>query len=100
VPDSFLARLRARVNRGSSWVADLLPGRRIDAALLDELETRLLAADVGVEATETILADLHRRVARSSPMRPLSRPRSRTRYSPFSSPSSDRSRSTVLRGPS
>jgi fused signal recognition particle receptor len=60
----FLARLRARVNRGASWVADLLPGRRIDEALLEELETRLLAADVGVEATQELLADLHRRVER------------------------------------
>ena len=61
----FLARLRARVNRGASWVADLLPGRRIDDALLEELETRLLAADVGVEATTAVLAELHRAVARS-----------------------------------
>ncbi|HTL50743.1 MAG TPA: signal recognition particle-docking protein FtsY [Steroidobacteraceae bacterium] len=61
----FLARLRARVNRGTSWVADLLPGRRIDDALLEELETRLLAADVGIEATESILAELHRKVARA-----------------------------------
>lgn len=60
----FLARLRARVNRGASWVADLLPGRKIDEALLEELESRLLAADVGVEATESILADLHRQVER------------------------------------
>jgi len=60
----FLARLRARVNRGASWVADLLPGRRIDEALLEELETRLLAADLGVEATEELLSDLHRKVAR------------------------------------
>src|SRR5262245_2883492 len=42
-----------------------MPGRRIDATLLEELETRLLAADVGVEATETILGDLHRKVARA-----------------------------------
>ena len=34
----FFARLRARVNRGAAFVADLLPGRRIDAELLDELE--------------------------------------------------------------
>jgi len=61
----FLARLRARVNKGASWVADLLPGRRIDAELLDELETRLLEADVGVEATTEILAELHRKVARA-----------------------------------
>ena len=61
----FLARLRARVNRGNSWVADLLPGRRIDAALLEELETKLLSADVGVDATESILSDLHAKVARA-----------------------------------
>lgn len=60
----FLARLRARVNRGASWVADLLPGGKIDDALLEELETRLLAADIGVEATESVLADLHRQVER------------------------------------
>jgi fused signal recognition particle receptor len=61
----FLARLRARVNRGTSWVADLLPGRRVDSALLEELESRLLAADVGVEATESILSGLHEKVARA-----------------------------------
>ncbi len=66
MPDSgFLARLRARVNRGTSWVADLLPGRRIDDALLEELETQLLSADVGVDATESILSDLHAKVARA-----------------------------------
>jgi fused signal recognition particle receptor len=61
----FLARLTARVNRGASWALDLLPGRRIDAALLEELETRLLAADVGVDATAAILGELHRMVARA-----------------------------------
>jgi fused signal recognition particle receptor len=63
--DGFLARLRARVNRGASWALDLLPGRRIDAALLEELETRLLTADVGVAATETILTGLRQKVARA-----------------------------------
>jgi len=62
---NFFARLRARVNRGAAFVANLLPGRRIDAELLDELETRLLEADVGVEATQEILADLHKKVARA-----------------------------------
>ena len=60
----FFARLRAKVNRGTSWVGDLLPGRKIDDELLEELETRLLSADVGVDATQSILADLHRQVAR------------------------------------
>ena len=60
----FFARLRTQVNRGTSWLGDLLPGRKIDDQLLEELELRLLAADVGVEATEAILAELHRKVAR------------------------------------
>jgi len=64
-PGGFLARLRARVNRGASWVADLLPGRVIDAALLEDLESRLLSADIGVEATEAILSGLHRQVSRN-----------------------------------
>lgn len=64
----FLGRLRARLNRGDSWLSydlgNLLRGREIDAAALDELETRLLTADVGVEATQHILAGLNKRVAR------------------------------------
>ncbi|WP_207888755.1 signal recognition particle receptor subunit alpha, partial [Pseudomonas sp. 30_B] len=35
-----------------------------DDDLLDELETRLLTADVGVEATTTIVQNLTKRVAR------------------------------------
>jgi len=64
----FLARLRKRLNSGAGWLAydlgQLVPGRQIDAEMLDELETRLLTSDVGVEATETILEDLRKRVAR------------------------------------
>jgi fused signal recognition particle receptor len=64
----FFRRLRKALNRGDSWLtydlADLFRGRQIDAQILDELETRLISADVGVEATERILADLRRRVGR------------------------------------
>ncbi|HEY2417949.1 MAG TPA: signal recognition particle-docking protein FtsY [Steroidobacteraceae bacterium] len=64
----FLGRLRARLNRGGASIArdlrGLFRGRKIDAAVLEELESRLLTADVGVEATNDILADLNRRVAR------------------------------------
>ena len=64
----FVARLRSRLNRGNSWLsydlAELFRGRQIDAAILDELETRLITADVGVEATERILGRLRTRVAR------------------------------------
>ena len=61
----FLARLRAKVNRGAFWLGDLVPGRKIDDALLEELETRLLVADIGVETTTAVLTDLRRAVARS-----------------------------------
>jgi len=64
----FVARLRQRLNRGDSWLTrdlgELVRGRRIDAAILEELETRLLTADVGVEASARILEDLRARVAR------------------------------------
>jgi len=64
----FFSRLRARLNRGDSWLtydlANLLPGRAIDAGVLEELETRLLTADVGIEATEAILGALRDKVAR------------------------------------
>ena len=64
----FFTRLRAKLNRGPAWlttdITELLPGRKIDAEILDELETRLITADVGVEATRQILEELRRRVAR------------------------------------
>jgi fused signal recognition particle receptor len=64
----FFTRLRARLNRGDSFltrdIGELFRGRQIDAEALEELETRLLTADAGVEATEHILAGLQKRVAR------------------------------------
>jgi fused signal recognition particle receptor len=64
----LITRLRAKLNRGNSWLtydlANLLPGGRIDDDVLDELETRLIAADVGIETTERILGSLRRRVQR------------------------------------
>ena len=64
----FFKRLRAKLNQGPAWlttdIVELLPGRKIDAEILDDLETRLITADVGVEATTRILEELRRRVAR------------------------------------
>jgi fused signal recognition particle receptor len=64
----FIKRLRAKLNQGNSWLsydlADLLPGRAIDAQALEELETRLLTADVGVEATAAILERLRSKLER------------------------------------
>jgi fused signal recognition particle receptor len=65
----FFKRLRAKLNQGPAWLTtdlgELLPGRKIDAEILDELETRLITADVGTEATGQILKELRKRVARN-----------------------------------
>jgi fused signal recognition particle receptor len=64
----FFKRLRAKLNQGPAWltadITELLPGRKIDAGILDDLETRLITADVGAEATRRILDELRKRVAR------------------------------------
>jgi fused signal recognition particle receptor len=64
----FFKRLRAKINVGPAWltsdIKELLPGRKIDAEILDELEARLITADVGMEATSRILEELRRKVAR------------------------------------
>ncbi|MBT8085660.1 MAG: signal recognition particle-docking protein FtsY [Woeseia sp.] len=65
---SFVKRLRARLNRGDSWLtydlANLVPGGKIDEDVIDELESRLVMADVGVDTAMRIVADLHRQLAR------------------------------------
>lgn len=64
----FIERLRARLNRGDSWLqselANLVPGGRIDDEVLEELESRLVMADVGVETSEKIVATLRSRLQR------------------------------------
>jgi fused signal recognition particle receptor len=66
--EGFVKRLRSRLNSGNSWLtydlANLIPGGRIDDDVLDELESRLVMADVGVEATERIVEQLRKRLAR------------------------------------
>jgi fused signal recognition particle receptor len=57
-----LATTRAVLNTN---VGDLIRGyKRIDADLLEELETQLLTADVGVDATSRIIGDISERVKR------------------------------------
>ena len=66
--EGFLKRLRARINKGDNWLtydlANLVPGGEIDEDVLDELESLLVMADVGVETTELIIADLRKSLAR------------------------------------
>ena len=65
----LLGRLRTALRRTrenlASGLADLFSrGRKIDAGLIDEVEETLLGADVGVELTDRIVADLHDRLKR------------------------------------
>lgn len=64
----FFSRLRGRLNSGDSFLTrdmgELLPGGQIDEDTLDELEIRLLLADVGVEATHAIIDALSDKVNR------------------------------------
>lgn len=64
----FLGRLRERLSRSANRLAGdfagLFRGRRIDAELLDELEARLIGADVGLAATQAILEHLRSKLAR------------------------------------
>ena len=66
--EGFIKRLRARLNRGDSWLtydlANLAPGGKIDQDSLEELEALLVMADVGIETTERIVSDLQGRLAR------------------------------------
>lgn len=66
--EGFIRRLRARINRGDSWLtydlANLAPGGKIDEDVLEELESLLVMADVGVETTERIIGDLQKKLAR------------------------------------
>ncbi|MBH9349645.1 signal recognition particle-docking protein FtsY [Pseudomonas aeruginosa] len=65
----FFARLRQGLSKTSASIgegmASLFLGRKeIDDDLLDDIETRLLTADGGVEATTLIVQNLTKRVAR------------------------------------
>ena len=66
--EGFVKRLRARLNRGDSWLTydlvKLAPGGKIDETVLEDLETGLITADVGVDATLQIISDLEKRLAR------------------------------------
>jgi len=66
---SFFARLKQGLSKTSAslgeGMASLFLGKKvIDDDLLDEIETRLLTADVGVEATTAIIKSLTQKVAR------------------------------------
>jgi fused signal recognition particle receptor len=62
----MLSRLRARLNRGDSWLTydlgRLVAGDGLAEGAIEELETRLLSADAGIEATGFLAERLRLRV--------------------------------------
>ncbi len=65
--DKLKAGLSASRERLSGAVTHALRRRTLDAEALDELESALLAADVGVDATAFLIADLTSRYKRAGP---------------------------------
>lgn len=65
---AFFSRLKERLSktRGGLFggLGDLLRRRQIDDEILEELETRLLMADVGMSATRSVIDHLSSRVSR------------------------------------
>ena len=55
---------KSRKNLADGMVNILIGGKEIDDELLEEVEEQLLVADIGVEATKTIIANLTERTAR------------------------------------
>ena len=59
---NWLARLKTGLSKTSSNLTTLFVGARIDDDLYDELESALLMADAGNDATQFLLSELKRRV--------------------------------------
>jgi fused signal recognition particle receptor len=63
---SWAARLKAGLARTrevlNTDVGELLSRRKIDESLFDELESALLSADCGVDATQSLIEELRKRV--------------------------------------
>jgi len=65
----MFARLKARLSKTRAGLTDGLAGllrgkKTIDADLLEQIETLLLSADVGVDATQGIIDDITARISR------------------------------------
>ena len=59
---SWFSRLKSGLAKTGQSISTIFVGVKVDEALFDELETALIMADTGVEATEQILAKLRARV--------------------------------------
>ena len=61
-----MRRSLSRTRSALKGLGTMLLGRQLDASVIDDIERHLLQADVGLAATETIVADLRKRVLAES----------------------------------
>ena len=67
----WLNRLQSGLRKTSSNISSVFTGAQIDEALYEDLETALLLADAGVQATAHLLADVRQRVAAGGMTHPV-----------------------------
>lgn len=63
---SWLSRLKQGLSRTGQNIGGLFVGVKVDENLFEELESALIMADAGIEATEKLLAALRARVKKSA----------------------------------
>jgi fused signal recognition particle receptor len=71
---AIFGKLRARFQQGRAWLLDDVLGRQAtqwDETALEALESRLLLADVGVEATEALLDRLRKPARQDAALGPV-----------------------------
>jgi fused signal recognition particle receptor len=67
----WLERLSAGLRKTGAGISQVFTGAQIDDAFYEELETALLMADCGVQATEELLDEVRRKVQASGATRPV-----------------------------
>ena len=67
----WLDKLKAGLGKTANSISGVFGGSQINEALFEDLEDALLMADAGVPATETLIADLRRKVAASGITHPI-----------------------------
>src|SRR5437879_6182595 len=63
---SWVTRLKSGLGKTRSRLSALFTDRAVDPALLEEIETALLASDAGTEATRFLLAALRERASQGA----------------------------------
>jgi fused signal recognition particle receptor len=68
---SWMERLSQGLRKTGANISQVFTGAQIDDALYEELETALLLADTGVQATQALLDEVKRKVAATGATRPV-----------------------------